>query len=43
MLYAHKKGLKHWNWGGTWETQEGVMAFKRKWGAIDKKYFYYTV
>ena len=42
MLDAFKKGYRRWNWGGTWVTQKGVLAFKRKWGAKDTKYSYFT-
>lgn len=28
--------------GGIWLTQGGVYDFKKKWGTIDKNYFYYT-
>jgi Acetyltransferase (GNAT) domain len=36
------KGLKYWNWGGTWSTQKGVYLFKKRWGAMDYGYNYYT-
>jgi lipid II:glycine glycyltransferase (peptidoglycan interpeptide bridge formation enzyme) len=39
---AAKKGYKYWNWGGTWLTQEGVYRFKKRWGARDHSYYYYT-
>jgi len=42
MKDAIKEGYKYWNWGGTWKTQSGVYDFKKKWGAEDKPYFYYT-
>lgn len=42
MKEAAKNGYKNWNWGGTWRTQTGVYDFKRKWGASDNEYFYYT-
>lgn len=42
MIDASKRGFKYWNWGGTWKTQHGVYDFKKKWGAQDKEYFYYT-
>ncbi|OGV51769.1 MAG: hypothetical protein A2X49_14220 [Lentisphaerae bacterium GWF2_52_8] len=42
MLDFAAKGFLHWNWGGTWLTQDGVYKFKRKWGARDMKYHYYT-
>ena len=42
MQDAIDKDFKYWNWGGTWESQKGVYDFKKKWGAIDKNYYYYT-
>jgi hypothetical protein len=42
MVDASRKGLKLWNWGGTWLTQQGVYRFKKKWSAHERRYFYYT-
>jgi len=42
MKDAVKRGFKYWNWGGTWLTQNGVYNFKKKWGANDYKYYYFT-
>jgi Acetyltransferase (GNAT) domain len=42
MQDATSRGCRLWNWGGTWLTQEGVMRFKRNWGATDYPYRYYT-
>ncbi len=42
MLDAAARGYTVWNWGGTWLSQEGVLRFKRKWGAVDRRYRYYT-
>jgi hypothetical protein len=42
MLDAHARGCTIWNWGGTWLSQEGVMYFKRKWGAVDRPYRYFV-
>ncbi len=42
MKEASEKGYKLWNWGGTWATQDGVYTFKKRWGTIDKNYYYYT-
>ncbi len=42
MKDAVEKNYQYWNWGGTWESQKGVYDFKKKWGAIDKKYYYYS-
>lgn len=38
---ASHRGYRYWNWGGTWDTQEGVYKFKKKWGAEDWNYNYY--
>jgi CelD/BcsL family acetyltransferase involved in cellulose biosynthesis len=35
-------GHRRWNWGGTWDTQDGVHRFKRKWGAQDRRYDYWV-
>lgn len=40
MSDASRRGYRRWNWGGTWETQEGVYRFKRKWGAVERPYEY---
>jgi len=42
MQDAAARGYRLWNWGGTWPSQEGVMRFKRNWGAADRPYSYYT-
>lgn len=31
-----------WNWGGTWLNQEGVHAFKKRWGTTERRYRYYV-
>ena len=41
MLDATKRGLEFWNWGGTWESQEGVYSFKNRWNTVNIKYKYY--
>lgn len=41
MKEATKDGYKYWNWGGTWESQEGVYDFKKRWGANDHRYEYF--
>jgi hypothetical protein len=43
MLDAAREGAGLWNWGGTWRSQEGLHKFKRKWGAGDLPYRYYTL
>ena len=42
MTDAARRGFNRWNWGGTWGTQTGVHQFKKKWGAIERRYDYYT-
>lgn len=42
MSDAVARGLRFWNWGGTWLTQEGVLRFKRKWGAQEGRYRCYV-
>ncbi|MBX3662280.1 MAG: GNAT family N-acetyltransferase [Burkholderiales bacterium] len=42
MVDAMKAGYRQWNWGGTWLSQGGVYAFKKKWGTTDIPYYYFT-
>lgn len=42
MKRACERGVKIWNWGGTWQSQEGVYRFKNRWAAKDFPYTYYT-
>ncbi len=42
MCEVAAEGYQWWNWGGTWRSQIGVYRFKRKWGAVDMSYHYYT-
>lgn len=42
MTDAMVAGYRRWNWGGTWLTQDGVYAFKKKWGTRDIHYHYFT-
>jgi hypothetical protein len=42
MKDACRRGLKHWNWGGTWLSQDGVYQFKARWGTSDFPYRYYV-
>ena len=42
MSDAARMGNTRWNWGGTWKSQEGVYQFKKKWGAVEEEYSYYT-
>lgn len=41
MFEANKVGFECWNWGGTWQSQDGVYDFKSKWGTIDINYTYH--
>jgi hypothetical protein len=36
-----ERQARYWNWGGTWLSQNGVYAFKSKWGTQDFPYRYY--
>jgi hypothetical protein len=40
MLEAAQKGMKYWNWGGTWKTQTDLYRFKNRFGADDISYRY---
>ncbi len=42
MVNAAERGFHTWNWGGTWTSQTGVYRFKRKWGARETSYRYFT-
>jgi CelD/BcsL family acetyltransferase involved in cellulose biosynthesis len=42
MTVASRRGFEVWNWGGTWAAQTGVYRFKRKWGARERRYEYFT-
>lgn len=42
MLEAINRGIKNWNWGGTWLNQGGVYDYKKRWGTKDYHYYYYT-
>lgn len=42
MVDASRRGYRLWNWGGTWTSQDGVYHFKKRWGARDLPYTYYT-
>jgi len=44
MCDCVERGIKIWNWGGTWpSSQEGVYLFKKRWGAEELEYNYYTI
>lgn len=36
------RGVRLWNWGGTWLGQDGVYRFKHRWGARDLRYRYFN-
>ena len=42
MKDAITAGYRFWNWGGTWLAQTGVYDFKKRWGAVDHPYRYFT-
>lgn len=43
MKDISEKGFKCWNWGGTTlPGMEGVYHFKKRWGSMECKYYYYT-
>ncbi len=42
MREAVMRGMRRWNWGGTWTTQEGVHRFKKKWAAEERLYSYHV-
>jgi hypothetical protein len=42
MTAASRRGFRWWNWGGTWGSQTGVYRFKKKWGAEERNYYYFT-
>ena len=37
-----ERGATHWNWGGTWLSQDGVYRFKSRWGTTDYPYRYHV-
>jgi hypothetical protein len=39
---AAARGLRAFNWGGTWHAQGTLRRFKRKWGARESTYRYFT-
>lgn len=43
MRDSAQRGMRWWNWGGTWRSQQSVYRFKSRWGTIDKPYRYRTV
>jgi hypothetical protein len=43
MRESAQRGMRWWNWGGTWRSQQSVYRFKSRWGTIDMPYRYCTV
>ena len=43
MKTLSKEGYKLWNWGGTWESQEGVYRFKDRFGSYTIPYRYFSL
>jgi hypothetical protein len=43
MRDSARRGMRWWNWGGTWPSQESVYRFKSRWGTVDYPYRYRTV
>ncbi|MBF0165919.1 MAG: GNAT family N-acetyltransferase, partial [Magnetococcales bacterium] len=42
MLEAIDEGYRLWNWGGTGWSQESLYRFKKRLGAVDHPYYYFT-
>jgi Acetyltransferase (GNAT) domain len=42
MKEAVRSDLRYWNWGGPGPVQPGIYNFKKRWGAVDRPYYYYT-
>lgn len=42
MADALARGFRHWNWGGSWTSQENLVRFKTKWGGVARPYRYWT-
>ncbi len=42
MVDADTRGLRWWNWGGSWVSQENLIRFKVKWGGQPREYRYWT-
>jgi len=40
MYQDFREGSTLWNWGGTWNSQAGVMRFKSRFGATSRTYRY---
>jgi hypothetical protein len=42
MNTLSREGYELWNWGGTWESQEGVYRFKDRFGSFTMPYRYFS-
>ena len=42
MQEAVGRGLRYWNWGGPGPSQPGIYNFKKRWGSVERPYYYYT-
>lgn len=42
MHNKFQNGFKAWNWGGTWQSQEGVYRFKSRFGSTNRVYRYFN-
>lgn len=42
MYNRFQSGFKAWNWGGTWQSQEGVYRFKSRFGSTNRVYRYFN-
>lgn len=42
MKDAARRGFRYWNFGGTWLGQTELHRYKKRWGAEDFSYSYYT-
>lgn len=42
MADAARRGFRLWNWGGPGPSQPHIYNFKKRWGTVDRPYFYYT-
>ena len=42
MIDAAARGVRIWNWGGTWGSQHGVYHFKSRWDTCERNYDYHV-
>jgi hypothetical protein len=43
LLDAAREGRRWFNFGGTWASQQGLLAFKNSWGVVNRDYRYYVL